>query len=49
MGADHLPYIEREIGAGGTAALRALAAELHPSGIITPGKLIPEEPLPIVK
>lgn len=43
VGVDHLGYMQREIGADGVAALRALAARLDPSGIMNPGKLIPEE------
>jgi alkyldihydroxyacetonephosphate synthase len=42
VGVDHLGYMEREIGADGVAALRALASRLDPSGIMNPGKLIPE-------
>jgi alkyldihydroxyacetonephosphate synthase len=41
VGVDHLPYMEREVGEGGIAALRALAGQLDPSGIMNPGKLIP--------
>jgi alkyldihydroxyacetonephosphate synthase len=33
--------MEREIGTGGVAALRALKAELDPAGIMNPGKLLP--------
>jgi alkyldihydroxyacetonephosphate synthase len=40
VGRDHLPWMEREIGSGGLAALRALKAELDPSGIMNPGKLL---------
>jgi alkyldihydroxyacetonephosphate synthase len=43
VGTDHLAYLEREIGADGVAALRGLAAQLDPSGIMNPGKLIPEK------
>jgi alkyldihydroxyacetonephosphate synthase len=45
VGVDHLDYMRREIGADGVAALRALATQLDPSGIMNPGKLIPEDPL----
>ncbi|HEY2767798.1 MAG TPA: FAD-binding oxidoreductase [Solirubrobacteraceae bacterium] len=40
VGRDHAPWIEREIGAHGVGALRALKAELDPSGIMNPGKLL---------
>ncbi len=40
VGRDHAPWIEREIGAGGVAALRALKSELDPAGIMNPGKLL---------
>jgi alkyldihydroxyacetonephosphate synthase len=41
VGRDHVPWMEREVGAGGVAALRALKAELDPAGIMNPGKLLP--------
>jgi alkyldihydroxyacetonephosphate synthase len=41
IGRDHVPWMEREVGAGGVAALRALKAELDPAGIMNPGKLLP--------
>ena len=40
VGRDHVPWMEREVGVGGIAALRALKAELDPSGIMNPGKLL---------
>ena len=40
VGRDHAPWIEREIGAGGVAALRALKSALDPAGIMNPGKLL---------
>jgi alkyldihydroxyacetonephosphate synthase len=43
VGVDHLGYMQREIGADGVVALRALAARLDPSGIMNPGKLIPDD------
>jgi alkyldihydroxyacetonephosphate synthase len=41
VGRDHARWIEREIGSGGVAALRALKSELDPAGIMNPGKLLP--------
>ena len=41
VGEDHLPWIEREKGEAGLAALRAAKAALDPSNILNPGKLIP--------
>jgi alkyldihydroxyacetonephosphate synthase len=41
VGRDHAPWMAREIGEGGVRALRALKAELDPSGIMNPGKLLP--------
>jgi len=40
VGRDHLPWIERELGAHGLAALRAVKEELDPSAIMNPGKLL---------
>jgi alkyldihydroxyacetonephosphate synthase len=40
IGRDHAPWLEREIGASGVDALRALKAQLDPAGIMNPGKLI---------
>jgi|CZKG01.1.fsa_nt_gi alkyldihydroxyacetonephosphate synthase len=40
VGRDHAPWMEREVGAGGLRALRALKAELDPAGIMNPGKLL---------
>jgi len=40
VGRDHAPWLEREIGAGGIAALRVLKSELDPAGIMNPGKLL---------
>jgi alkyldihydroxyacetonephosphate synthase len=39
VGRDHAPWMAREIGAGGIAALSAVKAELDPTGIMNPGKL----------
>jgi alkyldihydroxyacetonephosphate synthase len=41
VGRDHVPWMEREVGASGVAALRALKEELDPAGIMNPGKLLP--------
>ncbi|HEY7952037.1 MAG TPA: FAD-binding oxidoreductase [Solirubrobacteraceae bacterium] len=40
VGRDHAPWLAREIGSEGVAALRALKHELDPSGIMNPGKLL---------
>jgi alkyldihydroxyacetonephosphate synthase len=40
IGRDHEPWLEREIGATGVSALRALKRELDPRGIMNPGKLL---------
>ena len=40
VGRDHAPWLREEVGAGGTAALRALKAELDPAAIMNPGKLL---------
>jgi alkyldihydroxyacetonephosphate synthase len=44
IGRDHRAWMEREVGAGGVAALRALKSELDPDGIMNPGKLLPFSP-----
>jgi alkyldihydroxyacetonephosphate synthase len=41
IGADHLPYVAREIGSDAVAALRSIAGQLDPNGVMNPGKLIP--------
>jgi alkyldihydroxyacetonephosphate synthase len=41
VGRDHIPWIERELGAQGVEALRALKRQLDPAGIMNPGKLLP--------
>jgi alkyldihydroxyacetonephosphate synthase len=41
VGRDHLEWYEREIGALGVEALRAVKARLDPAGILNPGILIP--------
>jgi alkyldihydroxyacetonephosphate synthase len=40
VGRDHAPWMKREVGGGGVAALRALKSELDPAGIMNPGKLL---------
>jgi alkyldihydroxyacetonephosphate synthase len=40
VGRDHAPWMDAEVGERGTAALRALKAELDPAGIMNPGKLL---------
>jgi alkyldihydroxyacetonephosphate synthase len=40
VGRDHAPWMPREVGPGGLAALRALKSELDPAGIMNPGKLL---------
>jgi alkyldihydroxyacetonephosphate synthase len=40
VGRDHAPWLEREIGVEGLAALRALKQQLDPDGIMNPGKLL---------
>jgi alkyldihydroxyacetonephosphate synthase len=39
VGVDHAPWLEREDGATGISALRAVKARLDPDGIMNPGKL----------
>jgi alkyldihydroxyacetonephosphate synthase len=41
VGRDHATWLRNEVGREGIAALRALKAELDPSGIMNPGKLLP--------
>ncbi|MEU8920102.1 FAD-binding oxidoreductase [Kitasatospora sp. NPDC048545] len=41
VGADHRPWMTDEIGDLGVRILRAVKAELDPTGILNPGKLIP--------
>jgi alkyldihydroxyacetonephosphate synthase len=42
VGRDHAPYMAAEVGATGLEALRALKQRLDPSGIMNPGKLLPD-------
>jgi len=39
VGADHAPWLEKEIGPLGLSVLRSVKAELDPSGIMNPGRL----------
>lgn len=41
VGTDHRAHLPAEIGEVGVGLLRAIKAELDPSGILNPGKLIP--------
>ncbi|MCP2271770.1 FAD-binding oxidoreductase [Actinokineospora diospyrosa] len=40
VGVDHAPYLPAEIGPLGVGVLRAVKAELDPSGVLNPGKLV---------
>jgi alkyldihydroxyacetonephosphate synthase len=40
VGRDHAQWMRAEVGDTGTAALRALKAQLDPAGIMNPGKLL---------
>jgi alkyldihydroxyacetonephosphate synthase len=42
VGADHRPWLEREIGPLGVDVLRAVKERLDPQGICNPGVLLPE-------
>jgi alkyldihydroxyacetonephosphate synthase len=42
VGADHRPWLEREIGPLGVEVLRAVKERLDPKGICNPGVLLPE-------
>jgi len=42
VGTMHAPYLEREVGRTGVAALSALARELDPQGVLNPGVLLRE-------
>ena len=41
VGTDHLPWLEAEIGPVGVRILRAVKAELDPTGVLNPGVLVP--------
>ena len=40
IGTDHLPWLEAEIGPVGVRILRAVKAELDPTGVLSPGVLV---------
>ena len=42
VGHDHAPYMEAEVGRSGLDVLRAVKEQLDPSGIMNPGKLLPD-------
>ncbi len=42
VGADHRPWLEREIGSLGVEVLRAVKSRLDPKGICNPGVLLPD-------
>lgn len=41
VGADHAPWLEREVGSAGIRMLQAVRAELDPTGIMNPNALAP--------
>jgi alkyldihydroxyacetonephosphate synthase len=43
IGRDHAPYMEAEVGTTGLEVLRAVKEQLDPTGIMNPGKLLPEQ------
>jgi alkyldihydroxyacetonephosphate synthase len=42
IGRDHAPYMKAEVGETGLEVLRAVKAQLDPTGIMNPGKLLPD-------
>jgi alkyldihydroxyacetonephosphate synthase len=42
VGRDHAPYMEAEVGRTGLDVLRAVKDQLDPTGIMNPGKLLPD-------
>jgi alkyldihydroxyacetonephosphate synthase len=42
VGRDHAPYMEAEVGGTGLDVLRAVKDQLDPTGIMNPGKLLPD-------
>ena len=41
VGTDHQPWLRHEIGDLGVAVLRAVKADLDPTGVLNPGVLVP--------
>ena len=41
VGTDHKPWLVHEIGELGVSVLRAVKADLDPTGVLNPGVLIP--------
>jgi alkyldihydroxyacetonephosphate synthase len=46
VGTDHRPWLTAEIGELGASVLRAVKADLDPTGILNPGVLVPDGPRP---
>ena len=44
VGRDHAPYMRAEVGELGLEALRAVKERFDPTGVMNPGKLLPEQP-----
>jgi alkyldihydroxyacetonephosphate synthase len=42
IGRDHRPYMKAEVGQSGLDVLRAVKEQLDPTGIMNPGKLLPD-------
>ena len=42
VGRDHAPYMRAEVGETGLELLRAAKERLDPTGIMNPGKLLPD-------
>jgi alkyldihydroxyacetonephosphate synthase len=42
VGTDHVPWMEAEVGSLGLDVLRAAKERLDPSGVMNPGKLLPD-------
>src|SRR6478752_1927336 len=43
IGTDHRPWLEAEIGPVGVRILRSVKAEVDPTGVLSPGVLVPED------
>ena len=41
VGTDHKPWLSAEIGDLGASVLRAVKADLDPTGVLNPGVLVP--------